>query len=56
MYNAKIGDSAFNTIEYCYAEELYSKNSDNQAIQYVKANYKKNSPLSLKPYSLTLIK
>lgn len=56
MYNAKIGDSTFNTIEYCYAEELYSKNSDNQAIQYVKVNYKKNSPLSLKPYSLTLIK
>ena len=46
----------FNKIEECYARNLYSKNSDNDAIQYKKTTFRKNNLLTLKPYSITIIK
>ena len=46
----------FNKIEECYAEDLYSKNSDNSAIQFKSSDFRKNSLLTLKPYSITIIK
>ena len=46
----------FNKIEECYARNLYSKNSDKDAIQYKKTTFRKNNLLTLKPYSITIIK
>jgi hypothetical protein len=46
----------FNKIEECYALNLYSKNSDNGAIQYKKIALRKNNLLTLKPYSITTTK
>ena len=46
----------FNKIEECYALDLYSKNSDNSAIQFKSLDFRKNSLVTLKPYSITIIK
>ena len=45
----------FNKIEECYALDLYSKNSDNSAIQFKSLDFRKKSLLTLKPYSITII-
>ena len=55
-YNTSVANYDFNKIEECYSGALYTKNSDERSIKYVKSNYKKNSSMILKPYSLTLIK
>ena len=55
-HNTSVANYDFNKIEECYSGALYAKNSDERAIKYIKANYKKSSSMMLKPYSLTLIK
>ena len=55
-HNTSVANYDFNKIEECYSGALYAKNSDERAIKYIKANYKKSLSMILKPYSLTLIK
>ena len=55
-HNTSVANYDFNQIEECYSGALYAKNSDERAIKYIKANYKKSLSMILKPYSLTLIK